>query len=104
MSDPMRGEGIALPPGRTKLGLPPRPFLFTRDQIAGVLDLQPRNFNDKYVYYEGRTVGAKSKHLLVARNIAPPNESPEWRITEREFIRWMKVKGFRYYDRGAFSM
>lgn len=56
-----------------------------------------------YLYFEGRSIGARRRDLMIARNIAPPDQDPEWRVTEREFVRWMKTKGFRYYETGAVS-
>lgn len=99
----LRGQGVGLPPGRESVGLPARVFLYTIDQISVMLDLSEKVIKDSYLFYEGRTVGTKRRDLILARNIAPDNEKPEWRVTERELIRWMKVKGFRYYDRGAYQ-
>lgn len=84
-----------------KVGLPPRPFLYTIDQIATILNLTEFEVNRRYLYFEGRTVGAKTRDQMVARNIAPANSAPEWRIAELELVRWMRRKGFRYYDRGS---
>lgn len=98
-----RGTGIHLPSEAPKIGLPPRVFLYTLDQIAVMLDVSPTRIAQAYVYFVGRSIGSRHKHLMVARNIAPPEDPPEWRIPEREFVRWMKHKGFRYYDRGAVS-
>lgn len=98
-----RGAGANLPSGGGKIGLPPRVFLYTLDQIGLMLDLSQRQLTAQYVYFEGRSIGVRHKWFMTARNIAPPDAPPEWRITEREFIRWMRHKGFRYYDTGAVS-
>ena len=101
-----RGQGVALPPGRDSVGLPARVFLYTIDQISVMIDVSTETLMDPnagYLFFEGRSIGSKLNRLLLARNIAPSNEKPDWRVTEREFIRWMKLKGFRYYDRGAFQ-
>lgn len=97
-----RGEGVHLPPGRAKVGLPPRPFLYTVDQLSVMLDLPEAEIMRKYLYFEGRSIGSRKKDLMIARNIAPESAKPEWRIAEREFIRWMRVRGFRFYDRAVF--
>ena len=97
-----RGAGVNLPSGGEKIGLPARVFLFTLDQISVMVHLTTHSLEQHYVYFVGRSTGSRSKHLLLAHNIAPPDEKPEWRIAEREFIRWMRVKGFRYYERGSF--
>lgn len=96
-----RGHGKALPPGGTKIGIPTRVFLFSVDQLAVMLELPEKYILDNLLYLEGRSIGTASKHLIQARNVAPADQKPEWRVSEREFIRWMRVKGFKYYDRGA---
>lgn len=81
------------------IGLPVRPFLYTLDQIATLLVLEEPSLL-RSIHFEGRTPGARHITKMVARNIAPTGESPEWRIAEREFVRWLRVKGFRFYERG----
>lgn len=98
-----RGTGAHLPVGYNKIGLPPRPFLYTIDQLSVMLDLPERRIMQAYLYFEGRSIGSRHKDLMTARNIAPADDKPDWRVTEREFVRWMRVKGFRYYDRSTFS-
>lgn len=85
-----------------KIGLPPRPFLYTIDQISGILSIPVDALKQRYLYFENRSIGDQDRHLIAARNIAPPADRPDWRISEREFIRWMRLKGYRYYDRGYF--
>lgn len=103
MQSGLRGQGIHLPAEGGKIGLPPRVFLYTIDQLGVMLDLSEKTIRGSYLYFEGRSVGARRKDLMIARNIAPATEKPDWRVAEREFIRWMKVKGFRHYDRSAVS-
>ncbi|HEY6021724.1 MAG TPA: hypothetical protein VIY48_18200 [Candidatus Paceibacterota bacterium] len=98
-----RGTGIDKPSEAPKIGLPPRVFLYTLDQIALMLDLPVQTVTTSYIYFEGRSIGRKGNELMIARNIAPDDQKPEWRVPEREFVRWMKTKGFRYYERGAVS-
>lgn len=86
-------------PGKI-VGLPPKPFLYTLDQIAFLLDLSEQQVKRSYIHYEGRSVGVCPRTHMVARNIAPPGERLEWRVAERELIKWMRFKGFRYYERG----
>jgi hypothetical protein len=97
----LRGEDKFLPTKPEKIGMPVRPFLFTIDQISVMTQMTEDNLKRHYFHYEGRSIGAVRRELMVARNIAPPDAPPEWRIAEREFIRWMRFKGFRYYDRGT---
>jgi len=68
-----------------------------------MIDVKEDTIKRSYLYYEGRSVGSRRKDLMIARNVAPPDEKPDWRIAEREFVRWMRHKGFRYYERGTFS-
>ena len=98
-----RRYGLDRPAENEKVGLPIRPFLYTLDQIAGVINVKLDTLAKNYVYYEGRSTGGRYSALLVARNIAPDDMTPEWRVSDREFIRWMRVKGFKYYERGSFS-
>lgn len=82
------------------VGLPVRPFLYTVDQIGGLLSVPPRTVLESYLFFEGRSTGVCPRTLLRAVNIAPKGERPAWRVAERELIRWMRVKGFRYYEAG----
>jgi hypothetical protein len=96
----MRGQRAGAPSKPESIGLPPRPFLYTIDQIAAILDVRQTQVENHYVHFEGRSIGAAHRGLLVARNIAPPGAPPDWRVAEREIIRWFKHKGFRWYERG----
>lgn len=86
-------------PLKNDVGLPPRTFLYTLDQIASMLHLGMTRVRDRYVWYEGRHVGKRPRDKLHAHNIAPVDETPDWRVSEQELIRWMRVNGFKYYDR-----
>jgi len=97
----MRGQGAAIPSNPTKIGLPARPFFYTLDQLAVCLNLDIQTLKRQYLFYEGRSTGTRSIHLIVARNIAPPKEKPEWRVAEREFLRWLRLKKFRIYEVGV---
>lgn len=99
----MRGQGVHLPVNRQSIGMPARVFLFTLDQISVMTDIAEGQLLKSFLYLEGRSTGSRKKELMIATNIAEPNAKPDWRVTEREFVRWMRYKGFRYYDRGAFT-
>lgn len=74
---------------RERYGLPPRLFLYTVDQILDMLQMDdPR----KILYYDGRSVGVPPRDRMMAKNVAPADEKPEWRVDEVEFIRWMRHK------------
>ena len=98
-----RGAGVNLPAGGENIGLPTRVFLFTLDQISVMIHVTEKTLTDHHIFFQGRSIGSRKKTLMVAINIAPPDEKPDWRVAEREFIRWMRVKGFKYYERGSFT-
>lgn len=104
MSPAMRRDSAATAAlNGEKLGLPMRPFLWTLDQVATMLNMGVPNLKASYVYFEGRSTGPRSVHLLVARNIAKPDATPEWRIAEMEVKRWLKTKGFKFYEPSQLS-
>lgn len=82
------------------VGLPPIVFLYTIDQIAAMLNMTVDSVNYKYLYYHLRSTGMKSPHQMMARNIANPNDPADWRVTQSEFIRWLRLKGFRVFSLG----
>jgi hypothetical protein len=86
---------------RQPVELPARPFLYTVDQIAGLLGVGEASVRDRYLFYVSNEWGRQSPDLLAARNIAPPGHPPEWRVQEAELVRWFKRKGFRTYARGV---
>lgn len=82
------------------MGLPTRVFLYTLDQISALLDINQVTLEKQHVYFDLRSIGAKTKHDMYAHNIAQPGQPPDWRVTEAELIRWLKVKRIRFYVRG----
>lgn len=100
----LRGQNPHLPARPESVGLPPRPFFYTLDQIAVILSISQKEVETRYIYFEERTTGPRNVRLMIARNINPDRETrPDWRIAERELIRWMKVMGFKYYDAGVIT-
>lgn len=81
------------------VGLPPRLFLYTLDQVSTMLGVELPYLKNVYIYYEGRSIGI-SRDRLGARNIAPSGVTPEWRVSETELIRWFRFKRFKVYERG----
>lgn len=90
-------------PGPESVGLPVRPFLYSIDQLAGLLSVEESAIRKTYLHYDGRMPGVPDKHRLRAVNIAPPDSKPDWRVAERELVRWMRFKGFRYYETAVFT-
>jgi hypothetical protein len=75
---------------RDRYGLPPRLFLYTVDQIMDMLQVSdPKTI----LFYDGRSIGVAPSDRMLARNVAPSDEKPEWRVSEDEFIRWMRATG-----------
>lgn len=83
-----------------RIGLPVRPFLYTIDQIAALINMSEETVKNSYLFYQGRSVGSLPKDRILVRNIAPDGEKPEWRASEKDFVRWLRFKGFRYHERG----
>jgi hypothetical protein len=98
---PMRGQYPNTPVDPEKVGLPLRPFLYSLDQLSVLLDVDENALKSTYIHYEGRSIGAATRHRMIARNIAPPESKPDWRVAERELVRWLKFKGFKHYERSS---
>jgi hypothetical protein len=90
-----------MPDDRTKLNLPARPFLYTLDQIGTILSIEERSLKrNGMLFFVGRQPGRPLPDELRTVNVASGTDAPpEWRVEERELIRWMKRKGFTYVDR-----
>jgi hypothetical protein len=84
-----------------KVGLPTRTFLYTIDQVCNMINVRRETFVAQYLYLHGVHTGSPSRDKLAARNVAPDSAKAEWRIAEKEFIRWLRVKGFRVNDSSA---
>lgn len=82
------------------MGLPPRLFLYALDQVATILDVELATLKKRYIYFEGLSTGIAQRQLLIARNIADKGRYPDWRVAEKELIRWLRYRGFKYVERG----
>lgn len=47
---------------------------------------------DPYLFYVGRSVGIPPPDKMEAINISPAGVQPEWRVEERQFVKWCKHK------------
>lgn len=83
-----------------KIILPETPFLYTLDQIATLTGLTMTTLRERYIWFEHRSTGVKRTKLMLAHNINGPEDKPEWRVSEREFVRWLRACGFRTTLRG----
>lgn len=86
-----------------RIGLPPRVFLYTLDQIATMLEVPLPDLKKTYIHYERRSVGVPPGNRMRAHNIAPEGEKPEWRVSENEFVGFLKKRGFRFYNKSGIS-
>lgn len=80
---------------REKLGLPKREFLYTTDQIAGLLQVQTAWVEKNLLHYYGKSLGPRPRDKMLATNIAPDGKRPIWRVTESSLVAYMKLKGIR---------
>lgn len=86
---------------RDQVNLPPRPFLYTLDQLVTLLSYSDINAlkRAEILFFMGRQPGRGTPDEIRVHNIAPPDKQPDWRCEEKELIRWMKRKGFSYVGR-----
>lgn len=85
---------------RVSVGLPTRPFLYTIDQVCMMLAVSEYYLKHEYAHWDGRSIGIPHPDRIVFRNIAPNGTVPEWRCSERELVRFLRHKGYKYYERG----
>ena len=85
------------------MGLPPRTFLYTLDQIAQMIEVELPTLRSRHIHFEGRSVGKQPLDRMLARDISSGDDPPEWRVAENEILRWLKKKGFRVTMRGWVS-
>jgi hypothetical protein len=88
---------------REQVGLPPRIFFYTPDQIATLFELDVQYVMQTLLFYEKREPGIVPRNKLRAINIAPEGEAPVWRVAESNLIAYLKAKGIRFYERGYFA-
>jgi hypothetical protein len=99
----MRYQNPNQPQKPESVGLPLRPFLYTLDQVATLLEISEYELTKNHIHLDRVSVGVCPKKKMIARNVAPDGDKPDWRVAERDLIRWMKYKGFRYYEKGWFT-
>lgn len=84
---------------REEIGLPPRLFLYSFDQIAAMLQVKEAYVKNVLAFYENRSPGLRPKGKILARNIAPEGATPVWRVSERELLRFLRYRGFNPHYR-----
>lgn len=81
-----------------QVNLPVREFFYTLDQVAQLLGVSMAALR-RYVYREGLDAGVRQPSEMPAHNIAAPGDPADWRITERNFVTWLRKRGIRIYTR-----
>lgn len=76
-----------------------RPFLFTLDQVAGLLSVPLAELESGYIYFFGRSEGRyrAGGDYVKAINIAGPDKTPAWRVSEEDLLQWLTRKGYTVY-------
>ena len=77
------------------LKLPPRPFLYTMDQIATLLSCTESYLKNNLAHFKGRTITRRTPDEILFMNIAKEDETPNWRVEHTELVRWLRRKGFK---------
>jgi hypothetical protein len=85
---------------KSQVNLPVTSFMYTLDQIGSLLGLREFEITRSYIHFDGRSPGIRPLTRMIARNIAGPLEKPEWRVADKEFVRWLKYMGFQIFERG----
>jgi hypothetical protein len=83
-----------------RLGLPPRIFFYTVDQIGTLLSLDEEYIKKHLLHFQGRSPGICPRGIMLAINVAPEGVKPEWRVSEQSFAGYLRYKGIRFYERG----
>lgn len=78
-------------------------FLFTLDQIAFMLNIEESTLRVSYLYYVGRTTGAKTRNQMDAINIADDGEKPDWRVSHQEFVKWCRRRNITLHTFSTLS-
>lgn len=74
-----------------RIELPVHPFFYTLDQVASILQVS-ESWLKRRTDYAGRTLKT-GRAMLRAVNMAEPDETPVWRVSENELLRWLSHHG-----------
>lgn len=86
---------------RDEAQLPKKPFLYTLDQIAEILQVDQKYLKQNLLWWQGREIGVFNfREKMKAVNVAPEGETPEWRVSEGSLINFLKAKGIKFNDYG----
>ena len=79
--------------------LPLRPFFYTLDQIATLTAMEVHQVRRMCYVAERGDTGVRPKDKLYTINMAPAGEQPDWRVEEKEFVRWLRHRGLSVLTR-----
>jgi len=65
-----------------------------------MLEMDEKTIKRTILHYEGRSPGIAPRGKMKAINLSPEGETPEWRVSEQAFVRYLRSKGIRFYERG----
>lgn len=80
------------------LRLPARPFFFTVDQIATLTGLTMTQVRAS-MFRSGESIGIPPRDEMLAVNLAPCGDADEWRVEEKELLRWLRQRGYTILTR-----
>lgn len=76
-----------------RIELPVVDFLYTVDQIAMLLGVPEEVVRAHYLFFDGRSTGTQ-RGKMRARNIAPDDATPDWRVSGTQFKMYLQRRGF----------
>jgi len=74
-----------------RIELPERPFFWTLDQVATIIQVSEA-WLKRRTSYAGRSLKTGNA-MLRAVNLADPDEQPVWRVSNNELLRWLSYHG-----------
>lgn len=80
-----------------RIHLPLTNFMYTLDQIALILGVEMSSLKTHYIYFEGRSTGTRTSKMT-ARNIAPSDAPPDWRVAEAHLRNYLTAKGYQVVE------
>lgn len=76
-----------------RIELPVTDFLYTVDQIAMLMGVAEEVLRARYLFFDGRSMGTQHGKMR-ARNIAPDDRTPDWRVSSTQFKLFLQRRGY----------
>lgn len=80
------------------IGLPTRPFLYTLDQLEVILGMSPPQLR-RELWLDRLQTGPQDLDKMKACNVSVEGKRVDWRVAEKELVRWCRRKGFKVVER-----